>query len=47
MARISTYAIDNNIDGQDKVLGSNSEGFITKNYTFDGIVAWYGNELSI
>jgi hypothetical protein len=41
MARISTYAIDNNIDGQDKVLGSNSEGLITKNYTFDGIVAWF------
>lgn len=43
MARISTYAIDNNIDGQDKVLGSNSEGFITKNYTFDGIVAWFNS----
>jgi hypothetical protein len=43
MARISTYAIDNNIDGQDKVLGSNSEGFITKNYTFEGIVAWFNS----
>jgi hypothetical protein len=43
MARISTYAIDNNIDGQDKVIGSNSEGFITKNYTFDGIVDWFNS----
>lgn len=43
MARISTYEIDNNIDGQDKVLGSNSDGFITKNYTFDGIVAWFNS----
>ena len=43
MARISTYEIDNNIEGQDKVLGSNSDGFITKNYTFDGIVAWFNS----
>lgn len=40
MARISTYAIDNNINGQDKVIGSNNEGYITKNYTFNGIVSW-------
>jgi hypothetical protein len=43
MARISKYAIDNNIDGQDKVLGSNSEGYVTKNYTFDGIAAWFNS----
>jgi len=40
MARISTYPIDNNINSQDKVIGSNNEGYITKNYTFNGIVAW-------
>ena len=40
MARINTYPIDNNINGQDKVLGSNNEGYITKNYTFNGIVSW-------
>lgn len=40
MARISTYAIDNNITGQDKVLGSNIDGYVTKNYTFNGIVEW-------
>ena len=41
MSRISTYPIDNNITGDDKVIGSNSEGFVTKNYTFNGIVNWF------
>jgi len=41
MARISTYVVDNNIDGQDKVLGTDKQGLGTKNYTFDGIVEWF------
>jgi hypothetical protein len=41
MARISTYAVDNNINAQDKVLGSDSLGNGTKNYTFQGIVDWF------
>ena len=34
MARISTYPLDQDIVGEDKVIGSNSVGDITKNYTF-------------
>lgn len=41
MARISTYAVDNNINPADKVLGSDSQGLGTKNYTFQGIVDWF------
>jgi len=41
MARISTYAVDNNINPSDKVLGSDSQGLGTKNYTFQGIVNWF------
>lgn len=41
MARISTYAVDNNIESQDKVLGTDRQGFGTKNYTFEGIVNWF------
>jgi hypothetical protein len=41
MARISTYATDNNIVSQDKVLGTDNIGKGTKNYTFQGIVDWF------
>jgi len=40
MARISSYPIDTNIVGQDKLLGSDNAGLITKNYTLDGISGW-------
>ena len=43
MARISTYATDNNIVSQDKVLGTDSPGLTTKNYTFKGIVDWFNS----
>jgi len=40
MARISTYPVDQDITGTDKVIGSDSTGQITKNYTLDGIAGW-------
>ena len=40
MARISSYPIDTDIVGQDKLLGSDTAGLITKNYTLDGISGW-------
>ena len=40
MARISSYPIDTDIVGQDKLLGSDNAGLITKNYTLDGISGW-------
>jgi len=43
MARISTYPTDNNIVPQDKVLGTDSPGLTTKNYTFKGIVDWFNS----
>ena len=40
MARISSYPVDQNIVGQDKLLGTDNAGLITKNYTLDGISSW-------
>ena len=40
MARISSYPVDQNIVGQDKLLGTDNAGLITKNYTLDGISGW-------
>ena len=47
MARISSYPIDTNIVGQDKLLGSDNTGLITKNYTLDGIAGWMNASGSI
>jgi len=47
MARISTYVTDNNIVPEDKVLGTDADGFRTKNYTFEGIVDWLNRSGSI
>ena len=40
MARISSYPVDQNIVGEDKLLGTDNAGLITKNYTLDGISSW-------
>ena len=40
MARISTYAIDATPEYGDKVIGTNSTGDVTKNFTFGGIAGW-------
>ena len=47
MARISSYPIDTNIVGQDKLLGSDNAGLITKSYTLDGIAGWMNASGSI
>lgn len=40
MARIDTYAIDNNVTSQDKWIGTDSAGSITKNFTPEGVANW-------
>ena len=40
MARISTYAIDTNVTDQDKWIGTDSNGSITKNFTPVGVADW-------
>jgi hypothetical protein len=47
MARISAYDIDSAINPDDKVLGTDSLGFVTKNYTFQGIVNWINRTGSV
>ena len=40
MARISTYPVDVDITGTDKVIGTDATGLITKNYTLNGVSSW-------
>lgn len=40
MARINTYAIDNNVTSQDKWIGTDNAGSITKNFTPEGVANW-------
>ena len=47
MTRISIYDIDSTINPDDKVLGTDSLGFVTKNYTFQGIVNWLNRTGSV
>ena len=47
MARISTYPVDQDITGSDKVIGTNNNGNITKNYTLDGISNWMNESGSV
>ena len=47
MARISTYPVDQDITGSDKVIGTNNNGNITKNYTLDGISSWMNESGSV
>ena len=47
MARISSYPVDQNIVGSDKVIGTDSAGAITKNYTLNGISSWMNAEGTI
>ena len=47
MARISSYPVDQNIVGSDKVIGTDSAGAITKNYTLNGISNWMNAEGTI
>ena len=47
MARISTYAIDATPEYGDKVIGTNSTGDVTKNFTFGGIAGWINSDSAI
>lgn len=40
MARISTYAIDTNVTANDKWIGTDIAGNITKNFTPEGVANW-------
>ena len=40
MARINTYAIDNNVTSQDKWIGTDFAGNITKNFTPENVANW-------
>jgi len=40
MARISTYPIDNNVTFDDKWIGTDANGSVTKNFTPVGIASW-------
>lgn len=40
MARISSYAVDSNVELNDKVLGTDSQGLVTKNFDFNAVKAW-------
>ena len=40
MARISTYAVDSEIVTTDKVLGTDSQGLTTKNFSFSAVKDW-------
>ncbi len=44
MARISTYKEDNTVSGGDKVLGTDSNGSVTKNFRLGHIADWMSNE---
>lgn len=46
MAKISTYAVDNSISANDKVIGSDAEDSnITKNYTVGGLSAYISTQI--
>ena len=47
MARISTYNIDQNVTAQDKFIGTDSSGGVTKNFTFEGVTNFLNNTSAI
>lgn len=47
MARINTYATDNNITAQDKWIGTDSNGDVTKNFTPEGVANWINSTNSV
>ena len=47
MARINTYPIDNNVTSQDKWIGTDSAGNITKNFTPVGIADWINSASAV
>lgn len=47
MARINTYATDNNITDQDKWIGTDFNGNVTKNFTPEGVANWINSTNSV
>lgn len=47
MARIDTYSNDNTIELNDKVIGTDSVGEVTKNYTMNKIVEFVNSQTFI
>jgi hypothetical protein len=47
MARISTYVLDTNVTKDDKVIGTDSAGSITKNFSLSDISAIANQEITI
>ncbi len=47
MARINTYATDTKITDQDKWIGTDSNGNVTKNFTPDGVANWINSTNSV
>ena len=47
MARISTYALDTNVTKNDKVIGTDSAGLVTKNFSLTDISAIANQEITV
>ena len=47
MARINTYTTDTNITDQDKWIGTDSNGGVTKNFTPEGVADWINSTNSV
>lgn len=47
MARISTYALDNNVTKNDKVIGSDASGLVTKNFSLKDISGVVNQEITL
>lgn len=47
MARISTYSIDSNVVAQDKWIGTDSNGSITKNFTAQSVADFLNNTSAV
>ena len=47
MARISSYAVDSNVELNDKILGTDSQGLVTKNFNFNAVKAWLNSTAAV
>jgi len=47
MARISTYALDTAVTRQDKVIGTDSNGSVTKNFSLDDLANFFSSHITV
>ena len=47
MARISTYVLDTNVTKDDKVIGTDSAGSITKNFRLTDVAGIANQEITV